>query len=788
MNNIAVSVVVAVYNREDLLKRCVDSLIYQTLEEIEIILVDDYSSDNSWSIMEEYQKLYPEKIRIMKSEDKGVAHAKNTGIKVAQGEYIAFLDSDDYYDYKILNQLYSSAKNNNFPEMVYSSVMTVDGFNMKKVATLAKHETIEDYLKGFLYYLHGKLFRADLFTRFGLLPILSIGEDSCFVFTVMSSLSSIVYNPNAGYYYERSNNSVTKDFISQSLVEDLLKGSDYILEHTNPAYQKWGIIFALLRICKHIKARPAYADVFRTYLSSHLELLDGIEDLHTLAPELYNVCEEIKTCCNEIPHTVYVNGFMGADEEVVQKASAVFRDNANVVVLNEDNCDLDAAPTLVLDAYGEGNMEFVGKYYALKSCYEYGGIFVDNAIEIDNPFSPLLYEPCFFAFESNESFSDKVFGSCPGNSCVEKILQTYNVENLYADKYESLSKRIKTVMVGGYNIRMMSCQLKEREYGISLYPADLFVGQLAGTDDYSFCHYREIGNIDADVISVSKEVLTAIIERRARIEVKKSNVDKIKKDFNFVSKKVKNLEKEIQKYKKNSDELLVKKTAALKKDVLFLKEKSENLQLERDFYKNKQETLGKDVIFLKDKALRMEQESVFYQNKSLGLEKDVLFLKNKSTRLEKDNEAYKDKTLELEKAKITLEHRSIDREKDLLFFKEKVARLEKENEYYKNKVEGYEKDVLFLKNKSAHLEKDSEEYKNKSTNLEKDNEEYKDKVEKYKNDTIFLKERTAQLEVVVNSLNDEVERLEKPLKEYERSKIARMGRKMKNAFSRTDRD
>ena len=93
---ILLSVIVPVYNRENFLPRCLESLVKQTMESIEILVVDDGSTDASLSIIEQFQKKYPGKIRLFCQEHEGVSAARNRGMKESAGLYITFVDSDDY--------------------------------------------------------------------------------------------------------------------------------------------------------------------------------------------------------------------------------------------------------------------------------------------------------------------------------------------------------------------------------------------------------------------------------------------------------------------------------------------------------------------------------------------------------------------------------------------------------------------------------------------------------------------------------------------------------------------
>ena len=113
MINLKVSVIVPVYNSEIYLRDCLESLLNQTLTELEIILVDDASTDKSIEIMAEYKSQYP-KIKIFKSEqNKGQGASRNIGMSLVTGEYIGFLDSDDYVAPTMYENLYNAAKENN---------------------------------------------------------------------------------------------------------------------------------------------------------------------------------------------------------------------------------------------------------------------------------------------------------------------------------------------------------------------------------------------------------------------------------------------------------------------------------------------------------------------------------------------------------------------------------------------------------------------------------------------------------------------------------------------------
>ncbi len=110
-NNIKISVIVPVYNAEKTIKRCVDSIIEQTLENIEIILINDGSTDQSIKILKELQKK-DNRVILINKKNEGVSATRNYGLKIARGEFIGFIDSDDIIEKNMFEELYNQINSN----------------------------------------------------------------------------------------------------------------------------------------------------------------------------------------------------------------------------------------------------------------------------------------------------------------------------------------------------------------------------------------------------------------------------------------------------------------------------------------------------------------------------------------------------------------------------------------------------------------------------------------------------------------------------------------------------
>lgn len=103
-----VSIIVPIYNVEKYLDRCMSSLLNQTLKDIEIIMVDDESPDNCPQLCDEYARK-DERVKVIHKKNGGLGLARNSGLEIATGEYVAFVDSDDFVDINMYQELYSTA-------------------------------------------------------------------------------------------------------------------------------------------------------------------------------------------------------------------------------------------------------------------------------------------------------------------------------------------------------------------------------------------------------------------------------------------------------------------------------------------------------------------------------------------------------------------------------------------------------------------------------------------------------------------------------------------------------
>ncbi len=238
-----ISVIVPVYNREEKLNRCLKSLIGQSFKDFEAILIDDGSTDLSAKICDEYEKK-DARIKVYHIKNGGVSKARNFGIDKAEGEFIAFIDSDDYVAENFLKVLYNAAYDKKADLCVSNfHVVTKTNDILRKHAYLDGEVLSGNNLKETLYTnivncndiglfsVCNKLFRLDIIRankiRFN--EKMSFGEDMIFILDYIKSINSTVFISEAPYFYVKSENGLYSSY-KRSTIFDQLYCYDRILE------------------------------------------------------------------------------------------------------------------------------------------------------------------------------------------------------------------------------------------------------------------------------------------------------------------------------------------------------------------------------------------------------------------------------------------------------------------------------------------------------------------------------------------------------------------------------
>lgn len=283
VDDILISIIVPVYNVEAYLPQCIDSLLAQTHPNLEIILVDDGSTDNSGAICEEYAA-HHNNIIVVRKENGGASSARNAGIALANGEYLGFADGDDFVDKTMFRTLLEAAVNQNVSISACGRYITSEDGNITDTQFALPYEkvyTARDASKELLISgsldvaVWDKLFKKELFSDIEF-PVGEINEEAVIIFHLFSRSSSIVHIGKPMYYYRGRSGSVTKSSYKPNKIQALehAEAIELFLAHTYPElipFCKEYLAFLCCQLLSLMLKNPLtpkeYPDHYKKYLS-----------------------------------------------------------------------------------------------------------------------------------------------------------------------------------------------------------------------------------------------------------------------------------------------------------------------------------------------------------------------------------------------------------------------------------------------------------------------------------------------------------------------------------------
>ena len=231
---VKISIIIPVYNAEKYLSACLDSVLQQTLQEIEIICVNDGSKDNSLAILQQYQSI-DSRIVLINQHNQGVSVARNKGLEIARGEFVGFVDADDTINPDMYQTLYLAAKEFDVDVVISHFFKEQDGHVIKSSLPFSENKKLDkDYIsQNIIPYMisqdglnnvWNKLYRKILIDTYKIVfpKGVALGEDGLFNFQMFSAASSVIHIPYAGYLYKEVAGSATrnlkeKDYFKRNL-------------------------------------------------------------------------------------------------------------------------------------------------------------------------------------------------------------------------------------------------------------------------------------------------------------------------------------------------------------------------------------------------------------------------------------------------------------------------------------------------------------------------------------------------------------------------------------------
>ena len=276
-----VTIVIPIYNASSHLEKCVESVINQTYQNLEIILVDDGSTDNSGTMCDDFASK-DKRIKVIHKDNGGVSSARNYGINISSGDYICFLDSDDYYNHNFVNEMYHEIVKKN-ADLCYCGYIKVDNGNMKRNKTkFTTKNCLLNYFSGKTKIQTGCFFiKKDLIIDYNLKfeEGVSWGEDYKFFSSIIFYAKRVSYLNNYYLFYNVTDNDNKLSKVNVAMIE---KDKKMILD-----------IISDLKLSERDKNMLLYYRL-PALLINKIYLLKGKNDLRNLFRENINYINNLK--------------------------------------------------------------------------------------------------------------------------------------------------------------------------------------------------------------------------------------------------------------------------------------------------------------------------------------------------------------------------------------------------------------------------------------------------------------------------------------------------------------
>ena len=226
------SVIVPCYNTKEYLPTCIESIIANKVKDMEVILVNDGSKDDTLDVIKEYAKSNPKIIKYIDKKNGGLSDARNAGIEKATGEYVAFIDSDDYIDSNMLEEMVKKAISGNYDIVTCDVKMIYDDHeiyvNLGYSKDLLNKEEIKNVMYNFYPAACNKIYKRELLDRIKFKKGI-LYEDVEFIYRLLPNVNTIGVVSGVYYNYLQRENSITYTYNER--LYDLVNNFDGIFEY-----------------------------------------------------------------------------------------------------------------------------------------------------------------------------------------------------------------------------------------------------------------------------------------------------------------------------------------------------------------------------------------------------------------------------------------------------------------------------------------------------------------------------------------------------------------------------
>ena len=536
---IAVSVIVPVYNVEKYLSRCIDSILNQTYKNLEIILIDDGSIDESLSICREYEQ-HNDNIMVFHQENMGLTAVRRKGLSLAKGEYTIFVDSDDYILENTCEEMYTYCKENNLKLLIADYFLIKDNACKIIKGFLGNEFSIKNFYESISPgYVWNKMYHNSLFERMKVNINVNQAEDICMMLPLLSTLkdNEVGYVSKPFYFYSvrDDSNSNSKLFAQNGSIEEYLHAISYILKNHNIQYRNYIVYYCVQ--CMYwgitnpdkIEFKADYIDFLQKELSSYIIGNPLLIKFSKLGNDLV---ESI------IPANIYFVNYSDdinttLDEKFINKFK-----NYRIQIININNNVINEYPACVKKAIKNGNINFVKDFLAVKEIYLNGGIFVSSNMKVIKSFGEVRVNRAFVGYRNDDEIGMDIWGSIKNDTFITKLYDSYFEDSIFNEKEINLTIRSNIILQKYFKLILKGKECFLMTNQIKIYASDkLYIRRNSKYVSYYYNELDELAEKQGKVL-LDYNVFQNIIEAK---DIKEKDSDE------FI--RIDQLEKEVLTYK-----------------------------------------------------------------------------------------------------------------------------------------------------------------------------------------------------------------------------------------------
>ena len=442
---IKVSVIIPVYQVENYLERAIDSVLAQTLKEIEILLVDDGSEDASPEICDRYARDYPDLIRVIHKQNEGLGLARNSGVQASAGAYIAFLDSDDTVEPEMYQELYEKAVETGCDIVMCDvKIIYVEENRSTVVSTYGREEIdLPDYIANGnnITYSVNKLYRRSIWEENRYEKMLF--EDIALIPSLVTKYPNISYVRKPFYNYYRRANTISTTFVGD--MADIIQAFRSFLDRSDPHYREEVV---------YNTAKQLYWNMTQSRVLFQADFIELIKEykkdflLNSYIAKDGKIRKILEFLDREVipDNIICVHFGRPIPADYLDRIRSDFP-RAKLIDAEESYFSPEQLPDTVKQALTDGHTAYAEEYYALRILREEGGIVLGPENRANLNLKKLRLDRIFFGFEDQEDLTTGCFGALKDHYVIQALLDSYKEDNIYNKAFLPLKDRVRDFLI-----------------------------------------------------------------------------------------------------------------------------------------------------------------------------------------------------------------------------------------------------------------------------------------------------------------------------------------------------